>query len=711
MQQTTFLGKMTTICALILHFSAFLNAQSQPKIQLKQFASGFVKPVDIAHCGDKRLFIVEQDGTIQILDSVGGRQSVPFLDINSRVNSNGNEQGLLGLAFHPNFNQNGWFFVNYTQNNGDTRVSRFTAPDPAAIPLTADPNSEKILLEIDQPYSNHNGGCIKFGADNYLYISLGDGGSGGDPQNNSQKKGTRLGKMLRIDVNVPDAPYYAVPADNPFVGQSDYLPEIWSLGLRNVWRFSFDRLTGDMWMGDVGQNEWEEVDFEPAGEGGHNYGWRCYEGNATYNTSGCGPASNYTAPVFVYGHSGANSGCSITGGFVYRGSKFPLLYGKYIVADYCSGRFWYLTPNGDGTFTSNVLATLSAYEYSSFGENSSGELYLTTLSTGRVMRLDELCSSLQVTNTVQPTCPHDNTGSISLTVSGGVAPYTYAWTGGISTASVSNIGPGTYTVVVKDNNQCQVVDTIVVPQGDALAPLTISFLSGDSLMCTNESLMLGASGVPANAAGLQWFRNGFLLNGATGATYTVGASEEGIYYARWQDGTTGCWSPFVPVTVTFDPIPANSIVRQDNVLQLSDLAAVATGYTFQWLLDNTPITGATSPTLNVSVEGAYALVVTSAAGCSETYTFAVGTYDIPALKQFVVTPNPGNGLYRVEITLDQSLDVQLSVLDLNGKPVLSRALSGKNLITTADIRHLPAGTYTIVLQSGTGRVARQLVKT
>ena len=709
MQKTTFLHKKTALSLLFLLAGLFLYAQ--PKIQLKQFAGGLSKPVDIAHCGDNRLFVVEQNGFIQILDSAGNKQSVPFLNIDARVNSSGNEQGLLGLAFHPNFLQNGWFFVNYTQNNGDTRVSRFTAT-PGAVPLVADPDSEKILLEVDQPYSNHNGGCIKFGPDGYLYISLGDGGSGGDPQGNGQKKTTFLGKILRIDVNVADAPYYSVPADNPFVGQSDYLPEIWSLGQRNVWRFSFDRLNGDMWMGDVGQNEWEEVNHEPANTGGMNYGWRCYEGNATYNTSGCQPASAYTDPVFVYNHASAN-GCSITGGFVYRGTKYPLLYGQYLVADYCSGRFWRLTPNGDGSFTSSILANLVAYEYSSFGENKDGELFVTTLSSGKVMRLDELCSSLNVDAVTTPSCPHENTGSISLNVNGGLAPYTYAWSGGITTASSSNLGGGTYTVLVKDANQCQVLDTIVLESGSPMAVPSINFVSGASVMCNPDTtpVTLSITGIPFLGVTRQWFKEGIAIPGANSVTYTLPALETGTYTVRWKNENTGCFSEYaVPITISYETIPANGIVQVDNVLKLTDEAAFATGYTFQWYLDNAILPGATGAALEVALMGNYTLEVTSANGCKAIYALTVGSNDPRSLIRFVINPNPSNGIFRVEMDLEKAETMQLSVLDQQGKVQYQQTLSGQNVVSNVDIRHLPAGNYTLRVTTGQGQVARKLVK-
>ncbi|MBL7826545.1 MAG: PQQ-dependent sugar dehydrogenase, partial [Saprospiraceae bacterium] len=422
---------------------------AQPKLQLTDWSTSFNRPVDIAHCGDSRMFVVEQAGIIRTLDSNGVRLDV-FLDIQGRVNDNANERGLLGLAFHPNYAQNGYFFVYYTDNNnGATQVSRFSVS--ADNPNKADPDSELFILSAAQPYNNHNGGCIKFGPDGYLYIGLGDGGSGGDPQNNGQKKATFLGKILRIDVNnsAPGAPY-VVPADNPFVGQTDFLPEIWSFGWRNPWRFSFDRQTGDMWIADVGQNAREEVDFEPAGVGGRNYGWRCYEGGQAYNTNGCQGITSYTPPVFSYVNP--SIGCSITGGFIYRGSIYTDMYGVYLNADYCSGRIWGTVQNADGTFTTTQLANLGDYEFSTFGEDKNGELYIALLSSGKIQKVKELCSPFQLgQGTIQsPVCAGSFSGLTEVLPSNPNGNVSYAWSNGQTTALNVYLNPGTYTVTATD---------------------------------------------------------------------------------------------------------------------------------------------------------------------------------------------------------------------------------------------------------------------
>jgi len=345
---------------------------------LRKIVSGLDEPVDLKHAGDGsgRLFVIEQPGRIRIVEN-GELLPDPFLDIEPLVNSRGNEQGLLGLAFYPDYAANGLFFVNYTDVNGDTVVARYavSADDPSR----ADPASAKIILQVDQPFPNHNGGDLVFGPDGYLYIGLGDGGSGGDPQGNGQNLNALLGKMLRIDVNHGDP--YAIPPDNPFAGRADARPEIWAYGLRNPWRYSFDRATGDLYIADVGQNAYEEVDFQPAdSRGGENYGWDKYEGFHAYDG---GATDGLTMPVAEYAH--AVGGCSVTGGYVYRGPSLPALNGVYLYGDYCSGQVWALYRTASGW--ENPVLFNAFFTISSFGEDEVGELYLLDHGGGAVYQL------------------------------------------------------------------------------------------------------------------------------------------------------------------------------------------------------------------------------------------------------------------------------------------------------------------------------------
>ncbi len=360
---------------LLLAYLFIANAQ---QFKLTKFSSGYVHPVGIENCGDSRLFVVDEEGKIFICDSAGKRNSKPYLDITDRVLYNG-EQGLLGLAFDPNYASNGYFYINYINKSGNTQISRFRVRISNA--NLANKNTEKFILEIDQPFSNHNGGCTRFGPDGYLYIGMGDGGSGGDPHFNSQNPQSLLGKMLRIDVHHGDP--YQIPADNPFLNTPGYRPEIWNLGFRNPWRWSFDALTKNIFIADVGQNLWEEIDVQPKGDGGHNYGWRCYEGNHSYNDSGCQPRSAYTFPVYEYPHADSTGDCSITGGFVYRGTKYSALYGKYVFTDYCSGLFRLLYKQG-GNWTVKTVYNGDDGAYSSFGEDKNNEMYVCNLGDGSI---------------------------------------------------------------------------------------------------------------------------------------------------------------------------------------------------------------------------------------------------------------------------------------------------------------------------------------
>ncbi len=343
---------------------SFPNANSY---DWKLIAGGLNRPVDIqsANDGSGKMFIIEKYGVIRVFEN-GQLLEAPFLNIDDRVNDSGNEMGLLGLAFHPDYEQNGFFYLNYTGDGGDTRISRFQASGNIA-----DGNSEKILLIIEQPYPNHNGGALAFGPDGYLYAGLGDGGLAGDPQKNGQNTTSLLGKILRLDVNNGDA--YGIPSDNPFGN------EVWAYGLRNPWRISFDRSTGDLWIGDVGQGQWEEIDYLPAGsQGGANFGWSIMEGNHGYD----GLAQpDMLLPVAEYSH--AEGGCSVTGGYVYRGA-LPEWQGIYLYGDYCRGTIWGLILS-NGQWQSQVMFETGG-TITTFGQDESGEIYFAS-DNGNVYHL------------------------------------------------------------------------------------------------------------------------------------------------------------------------------------------------------------------------------------------------------------------------------------------------------------------------------------
>jgi glucose/arabinose dehydrogenase len=408
----SFLGSVLLLLAALAVIAARPQARAQnsaaawPTVQFQPLAFGFQLPVYVTHAGDGsgRLFVIEQDGKIRILHTNGDINANPFLDISGRVRSpadgGGNEEGLLGLAFPPDYTQKKYFYVYYTNTDGNNRISRFRLSADTDI---AEPATEELILLLEHPgHTNHNGGQLAFGPDGYLYIGTGDGGGGGDPEGNAQDLGALLGKILRIDVEFTNAPAdystylpcmqksdqdqgqvgaYRIPADNPFVGKPGARGEIWAWGMRNPWRFSFDSLTHDLYIGDVGQNVWEEIDFQPANSpGGENYGWSVLEGNHCYSSSTC-DSTGKVPPVAEYDHT---QGCSVTGGYAYRGSTYPVLQGIYLYADYCTGYVWGL--QNDGGWQSIKLLE-SGLSVSSFGVGQDDEMYVTDLASGSVYQV------------------------------------------------------------------------------------------------------------------------------------------------------------------------------------------------------------------------------------------------------------------------------------------------------------------------------------
>ncbi|HUN22420.1 MAG TPA: PQQ-dependent sugar dehydrogenase [Anaerolineales bacterium] len=343
---------------------------TNPHWQWRALAAQFKQPLAFTQQGEF-FYIAEQSGRIWQMTDWGQVRNEPTLDISAQV-STANEQGLLGFAFHPNFDENHWLFVHSTNLQGDTLLTRYSVQNGIA-------QDETFILQVHQPYSNHNGGMVTFGADGLLYLGLGDGGFYGDPDANGQNNGQLLGKILRLDVT--SDPPYTIPADNPFA-QGGGAPEIWLTGLRNPWRFSFDRATGDLWVGDVGQNAWEEVNFVPASQrGGGNFGWNILEGTHCYSAESCS-TDGFIPPVWTYGREGGN--CSVIGGYVYRG-EISELQGRYFFGDYCSGKVWTLQQDTRGVWQSEIFAE-TGLRITSFAEDTAGNLYLIS-RTGWIYRL------------------------------------------------------------------------------------------------------------------------------------------------------------------------------------------------------------------------------------------------------------------------------------------------------------------------------------
>lgn len=605
---------------LLCFFYISIFAQT---IELEQYATGFLSPVDITHAGDDRLFVVERSGRIKIIDETGTVVSTPFLDIDNLVaNTSGqSERGLLGLAFHPDYLTNGYFFVNYIDNSGDTQIARYSR-DNSNINI-ADPNSETIILSIDQPdnTTNHNGGCIKFGPDGYLYIGMGDGGSGNDPWNNSQNTETLLGKMLRIDID--NGSPYSIPTDNPFVNDANVLDEIWAIGVRNPWRFSFDRETGDLWIADVGQNAWEEIDFQLANSpGGENYGWRCYEGNhlnGSVNTTNCGSASDYVAPIYEVQHQGFSGPCSVTGGYVYRGEDYPDLVGIYIFADYCSGEFFTVAPDGSGGWVGQEVADFN-YDISTFGEDVDGELYCARMGQGRIYKVvSDACASLAVSvNVVSEPCEGESDGTAQIDGAGGTPPYTF-----LPNLDLDNLAANNYNITITDAAGCTSTESFTV-----------------------NSLPL----------------------------------------------------PTVP-----------TITVNDNLL-----TAPSTYTAYQWYFNSQIIAGATNETYTVFESGNYSVVVTGGNGCTNTSAVTSVTTsikNIPSLNEITVTPNPFDKDIFIEISVNKAIDLEMEILDLNGKLVFSKTISIKEKFSQAlDLEQLSNGIYYLNLKSEEGSVAKKIIK-
>ncbi|GIV32803.1 MAG: hypothetical protein KatS3mg031_0338 [Chitinophagales bacterium] len=732
-----------------------LYGVAQPVIGLQEIASGFNRPVDIAHCGDDRLFIVEQAGIIKILNPDGTINPRPFLDIRNKVESGGFEQGLLGLAFHPDYKNNGYFFVNYTDKGpgfGNTVVSRFQVSP--SDPDSALASSETILFTIAQPYANHNGGDLNFGPDGYLYIGLGDGGSANDPGNRAQNPMDLLGKILRIDVN--SIAGYRIPPDNPFVNDTTTRDEIWALGLRNPWRFSFDRLTGDMWIGDVGQNAREEVNFQPASSmGGENYGWRCYEGTRPNNTTGCASAASYVAPVYEYVNP--TFGCSVIGGYVYRGCRYPNLFGHYIFSDYCSGRFWSTVYSG-GNWVTYDQGTF-ANSFTTFGEDRHGELYVAGSSGGRIYRITEsLPVNLPVVQVSGSTtfCAGD---SATLSAQSGFAVYTWLKDGlPVDTGlSYSVTTAGEYALQITGTNGCKYttpsVSISVHPSPEPVITLS------DTDFCTGDSVTLDAG----NWVAYLWSDGDTLSprSATAGGTYSITVTDtrgctgtaaatidehplpqpflsitqdtticagsslllftiDDFTAYSWSSGDTlpaiivrdsgtysvtvtdsyGCVGVSDKVEISVAPAPPVAvIVFENNQLMVND-----SGFTYQWYVNGDLIPGATGSGLVPPVSGEYTIVLTNAAGCStlsEPLQVIINGLSSLWIDQIQLAPNPFESELWVTTTSIPAENLTIGLYTLTGQPLPFKISEISNQQVLLYIpEQLMAGTYILLLQYG-----------
>lgn len=627
--------KLFTICILLV---LFCSQSSYSQITLTSFSTGFSSPVDIKNCGDDRLFIVEQAGYIQIVDTNGTHYPNPFLDIHTRVLSGG-ERGLLGLAFDPDFKNNKFIYVNYTaQTHGDTRISRFRVSDTN--PDSVDANSEQILLTIWQPYSNHNGGHLAFRpTDGYLYIGTGDGGSGGDPGNRAQNVDSLLGKMLRIDVSDTSVAY-TIPADNPLVGGNGR-GEIWNIGQRNPWRWSFDRWNGDLWIGDVGQNAWEEVDYQPVSKHGGNYGWRCYEGNGhPYNTAGCQPVSYYDPPIYEY----ANNGAAIVGGYIYRGAKYSNMYGKYFFTDEFTSTYQFRTlePNGNGGWTATMLGSLGRSTVVAFGEDRWGELYCADYGNGGIYRFEgTACSPVAAIN---------------------------------------------------DNDTIYVCDTI------------------------NPYVLRTPAG---NGYHYEWFLDGNAIGNSDNDSLLI--TQAGTYYVVAGD-TSNCTATSAPVLVIYSGLPSVNITGLDTFYCV---------YHEQDTLTGTPIGGTFSgpglfgpanryfdPALAGPGDPAITYTFTDfTSGCVNSVTttthvdLCTGTAMHTFIQHFSLYPNPNTGMFSLEMYMDRTKQLNVSVYDMTGRSVFEEVLHAEAGAQSFSINlsQLSKGIYNLKLSGEEGLITKRLI--
>jgi len=597
------------LLAILIWIGMHACANAQNGIRINRWISGLSVPVDIGNCGDDRIFVIEKVGKIRIIKN-NVLQARAFLDIGLKVRSTGGEQGLLGMAFHPRFKENGLIYVNYTDRSSQT-MTVIEEYKISADSNRVDSLSGRVLLTIAQPYANHNGGCIKFGFDGYLYIGMGDGGSANDPQNNAQNKLSMLGKMLRIDVNSSGT--YEIPATNPFVGKPAYAPEIWAIGMRNPWRFSFDRLTGDLWIGDVGQGSWEEVDFEPAGDaGGRNYGWRCYEGNANFNTSGCEPKNVFSFPIHEYFSDENINGCSVTGGYVYRGQRFPSLYGKYIYGDYCSGKIWSIHRGDSNRLINTLLYDHSNNSITTFGEDAAGNIYFADASLGAIFQILDTCT-LKINLTTRDIQCAGNRDGNAMTDLGSIPEIKFLWSNGDTTSSVDSLGPGIYSVTVstalclatasfeiKDRK----LDTACISP-----PFTATFCEGDSTTL-----------VACDRPGIEkyiWYLDGMVIHGNEAR---LSVKQAGAYQLSIVDslGCSSAISNIIQANVLPNPPKPEIWVSRDSIFATN-------GYQFyRWFRWSTLVSTTEVPYSWVNgADGPYRVQVVDSNGCASVWSDSV----------------------------------------------------------------------------------------
>jgi glucose/arabinose dehydrogenase len=662
--------------------------QSQKGINIVKWLGGVSVPVDIGNCGDDRVFIVEKTGKIRIVKNAV-LVTAPFLDIVSKVKSSGGEQGLLGIAFHPDYKNNGYFYVNYT-NRGTPTLTVIERYKVSANPDKAD-TAGQILLTYAQPYTNHNGGCLKFGFDGFLYIGSGDGGSANDPQNNAQNKKSYLGKMLRIDVNAANG--YKIPASNPFINDSTYLKEIWAVGLRNPWRYSFDRLTGDLWIGDVGQDSWEEVDFEAVNSvGGKNYGWRCYEGNHNFNLTGCAARTEFTFPLHEYASDQNTLGCSVTGGYVYRGDKYPSLYGKYIYCDYCSGKFWALKRNADGTYVNTEVYDYNENSITTFGEDLEGNIYFADAVTSSIYKITDTCTFNYSIISTDPSCPGINNGSAKTNLDNSMNAK-FIWSTGDTSRELNNLPAGNYSVKVYFN-QCLTEKSFTLNAGVTDSACINNAATAE--ICMNDSLLLVAC--DDSGSEYNWYRNGNKINTTDASLLYV--KDPGSYQLIYKD-SAGCQTIISSeINVVVNPLPATPVLN----LQRDTLFTAANYSLYRWYLNGNLI-GSTQENYWIARnEGNYQVEVIDSNQCSSIlsnplHVIPVGNVNISKNSNlFSIIPNPAHDFIMLQINRGiNPMEWNYRIYTIEDKAATADKKVYMNGTHRIDISELPKGIYLIRL--------------
>jgi len=702
---------MKKLIFLLLMLPLLLTGQN---ISLELFADGFSAPLDLVHAGDDRLFVVEKSGKIKILNADGSVNPEPFIDLDPIVNSGANERGLLGLAFHPNYNENGYFYVNYTANSGGaTVISRFSVTDD---PNIGDPSSESLVITISQPYNNHNGGGVKFGPDGYLYIGTGDGGAGGDPDDYGQNGMSLLGKMLRLDIDGGEP--YVIPNDNPFIGVDDIRDEIWATGLRNPWRYSFDTETGDLWIGDVGQNKFEEIDFQSASStGGENYGWRCYEGNATFNTSNCNLENDFIFPVFEYANDEFVDGCSVTGGLVYRGVNHKGIYGDYICVDFCSGQFWATTQQACGTFTTREIYRGNFQDYSAFGEDINKEMYVVALSSGEIHRIVSDCKMSVDISTNNVGCGGEEGGEVVIDATSPSGTVSVEWSDGSTEINRENLPAGTYELLISDG-VCEISRCIELKE--EVLDVTCDIQLMDIFMCPGDMLemlqfnlqdILSECQVMDDIISVNIFEQGGLLGQYFESEEIILPVSDSTNYS-FQLVTNSCESELIElITISFYDTDSTTIGFTDGLLVAEE---VANATLYIWYLDGEEFAQTTANTLEITEGGNYSVVVQNeechGPFSPELFVNLVGTVDYTNILNRSIFPNPFLDQINIQLKLEDKESVYYSVLDLTGRTLNSGYLESRDLKFVINSSNWESGIYLLQMESKSFYFTEKLLK-